>query len=126
MKNLFFKVTIVSFSTLAFILVGSTGSFAIKIQNGVNCVKPNTTVKIGEKVYRCTKNPIVKPNRNTWTLATCITTHRLWRNSKQELADWQNILRNPDEKTNAALKDLEGLISELESTMKNDVCRKGA
>lgn len=99
---------------------------ASKVSNGVNCSKANLTTKVGSKLYRCAKNPIIKPERNTWTLSSCLRTSKIWMSAKNELSDWRAIIKNPDDKTTKALNDLESLISELEATMREEVCKKGS
>jgi hypothetical protein len=107
-----------------FIFIGPAQGATIK--NGVNCSKPNATLKVGSKTYRCAVNPFVKPERRTWTLSTCLAMNRLWKESKQDLEDFKLILKSPDTQTQATLNELQETITSLESSMRNEACKRGA
>ncbi len=96
------------------------------ISNGVKCSKENAIAKVGSKVYRCTKNPIVKPKVNTWTLRGCVSANKLLVSSKEQYEDWKDILVIVGEEGAKTLSDLQTSIIDLENFMKNEVCKKGA
>ena len=101
-------------------------SNAANIKNGVNCTKANATVKVGKKTYRCAKNPYVKPERRTWTLATCLTAQRLWKDAKSEYANWESLAKLAGPDGQKTLDELMASINSLEDTMKNQACKQGA
>ena len=101
-------------------------SQAATVKNGVACTKANATTKVGSKVYRCGKNPYVRPTALTWTLRGCFTANALLKDARSQYEDWKDLakLAGPDgEKT---LQELQTSITELENTMKNEVCKRGA
>lgn len=92
----------------------------------MKCSKVNSTTKVGSKIYRCGKNPYFKPKSLTWTLRGCFTAKSLLREARSQYEDWKDLAKiaGPDgEKT---LTELQTSISELEITMKEQVCKKGA
>ena len=106
--------------------IATSSANAATIKNGVACSKSGATTKVGSKSYKCAKNPYVTPTKRTWTLTGCLTAYALWKDSKQQYEDWKDLAKiaGPDgEKT---LQELQTSITELENTMKNEVCKKGA
>jgi hypothetical protein len=119
---------ICTFVLTAFICssVSIVPSQSATIKNGVKCSKVNSTTKVGSKIYRCGKNPYFKPKSLTWTLRGCFTAQSLLREARSQYEDWKDLAKiaGPDgEKT---LTELQTSISELEITMKEQVCKKGA
>jgi hypothetical protein len=95
------------------------------VKNGVNCSKENSKVAVAKKAYVCAKNPIVKPNRLTWTRVDCLDDFAVLSEAKDEYENWKDTLAiaGPDgEKT---LKDMKSLITQLESTIRSKTCRRG-
>ena len=117
-------LSIISFAFLGGALLSTPSSAAIS--NGVSCPKANATAKVGSKVYKCAKNPYVKPTSRTWTLSGCLTAYSLWKDAKQQYEDFKDLAKiaGPDgEKT---LADLGKSIADLETTMQTQACKKGA
>ena len=96
------------------------------IKNGVKCSKLNLKAKVGSKNYKCAKNPYFKPDSLTWTLRECLTARSLLASSKQQYEDWKDIAASAGPEGDKVIKELLTSISELEATMKNDLCKKGA
>lgn len=104
----------------------STSASAATIKGGVACSKSGATAKVGTKAYKCAKNPYVTPTKLTWTLTGCLTAYALYKEAKQQYADWKDIaaIAGPDgQKT---IDDLQKSITSLETMMKKQVCIKGA
>ena len=117
-------LSIISVAFLGGALLSTPSSAAIS--NGVSCPKANATAKVGSKVYKCAKNPYVKPTSRTWTLSGCLTAYSLWKDAKQQYEDFKDLakLAGPDgEKT---LADLGKSIADLETSMETQACKKGA
>lgn len=95
------------------------------IKNGVKCSKINLKAKVGSKNYRCAKNPYFKPETLTWTLRECLTARSLLASSKQQYEDWKDIAASAGAEGDKVINELLTSISELEATMKNDLCKKG-
>jgi hypothetical protein len=96
------------------------------ISNGASCSKAGATTKVGSKSYKCAKNPFVSPTKNTWTLTGCLTAYALWKDAKQQYADWKDIAMLAGPEGEKTLADLQKSITSLESTMKTKACKKGA
>ncbi len=94
-------------------------------KNGTNCSKVNAISKVGSKVYKCAKNPYVKPTRNTWTLKGCLTAYAMWKDAKQQYEDWIDLAKLAGAEGEKTMQDLQTSITELEDTMKNVVCKRG-
>jgi len=95
------------------------------IKNGVNCKMANAQVKVGKKVYRCAKNPYVKPQRRTWTLSTCLTAYQLWKDANDEYANWKDLAKLAGPEGEKMIDDLQMSIKSLEETMKTRACKAG-
>ncbi len=119
------KLRIVSITILITLLSVIQPAHAV-IKNGSICLKANSITKVGSKVYRCGKNPYVKPNRLTWTLRGCFTANALLKDARQQYEDWKDFARLLGSDGEKTLNELQASITELESTMKNEVCKKGA
>lgn len=109
----------------------ATGLYAVPagaatIKNGVNCAKAGATTKVGSKSYRCAKNPYVKPTQNTWTLRGCLTAYALWQSSKKQYEDWADLAKLAGADGQKTMDDLQASITDLEATMKDVACKKGA
>ena len=101
-------------------------SQAATVKNGVACSKSNATTKVGSKVYRCGKNPYVKPTRLTWTLRGCFTANALLKDARSQYEDWKDLAMLAGADGEKTLMELQTSITELENTMKNEVCKRGA
>jgi len=99
---------------------------AVTIKNGVKCTKANATTKVGSKVYRCGKNPYFKPTYLTWTLRGCFTANTLLKDARSQYEDWKNLAKLAGADGEKTLNELQTSITELENTMKNEVCKRGA
>ena len=121
------KVLLLILVNFMFAMVfGSTQAQAASVKNGVTCAKVGATTKSGSKVYRCGKNPYVKPNKLTWTLRGCLTANALLKDARQQYEDWKDLAKLAGVEGEKTLSDLLTSITELENTMKNEVCKKGA
>jgi len=96
------------------------------VSNGVNCSKAGATTKVGTKVYRCAKNPYVKPSRNTWTLRGCLTAYAMWKDAKEQYADWVDLAKLAGAEGQKTMDELQASITDLEATMKDVACKRGA
>jgi hypothetical protein len=101
-------------------------SQAATVKNGVACSKANATTKVGSKVYRCGKNPYVKPTQLTWTLRGCFTANTLLKDARSQYEDWKDLATLAGADGEKTLMELQTSITELENTMKNEVCKRGA
>jgi hypothetical protein len=101
-------------------------SQAATVKNGVACSKANATTKVGSKVYRCGKNPYVKPTQLTWTLRGCFTANALLKDARSQYEDWKDLAKLAGADGEKTLMELQTSITELENTMKNEVCKRGA
>ena len=101
-------------------------SNALTIKNGVKCSKINAKVSIGNKIYQCGKNPYFKPNSLTWTLRDCFRANTLLRDARSQYEDWKDLAKLAGAEGEKTLQDLQTSITELETMMKNEVCKKGA
>jgi hypothetical protein len=101
-------------------------SQAATVKNGVACSKANATTKVGSKVYRCGKNPYVKPTQLTWTLRGCFTANTLLKDARSQYEDWKDLAKLAGADGEKTLMELQTSITELENTMKNEVCKRGA
>lgn len=99
---------------------------AATVKNGVSCMKANATTKVGSKIYRCGKNPYVKPTQLTWTLRGCFTANTLLKDARQQYEDWKDLAKLAGADGEKTLNELQTSITELENTMKNEVCKRGA
>ena len=99
---------------------------AVTIKNGVKCTNANASTKVGSKVYRCGKNPYFKPTSLTWTLRGCFTANALLKEARQQYEDWKDLAKLAGAEGEKTMNDLQASITELENTMKNEVCKKGA
>ena len=104
----------------------STPAMAVTVKNGVKCTKANATTKVGSKVYRCGKNPYFKPTSLTWTLRGCFTANALLKEARQQYEDWKDLAKLAGAEGEKTMNDLQASITELENTMKNEVCKKSA
>ena len=111
--------------TLSLTLI-PVNAFAANVKNGVKCVKANVTTKVGSKVYRCGKNPYFKPASLTWTLRSCFTANTLLKEARLQYEDWKDLAKLAGAEGEKTLNELQASITELENTMKNEVCKKGA
>lgn len=123
MKENVVKLVILTLILTVFVIPISKAS---TVKNGVNCTKAAATIKVGSKLYRCSKNPFVKPNRNTWTLQKCLTAVSMWKDAKQQYEDWADLAKLAGADGENTMKELLASIAELESTMKEVACKRGA
>lgn len=117
---------IVLLSILIFTIAQSSPSHAATIKNGVKCSKANSTIKVGSKVYRCGKNPILKPTTLTWTLKGCFTANRFLKDAKSQYEEFKDLAKIAGAEGEKALLELQTSITDLENLMKDEVCKKGA
>jgi hypothetical protein len=120
------SVSAVTLLVLIFSALMPNASNAATIKNGVNCPKAGANAKVGSKSYRCAKNPYVKPTQNTWTLRGCLTAYALWKSSKEEYADWADLAKLAGAEGQKTMDELQASIADLETTMKDVACKKGA
>ena len=99
---------------------------AASVKNGVNCAKAGASAKVGSKTYRCAKNPYVKPERNTWTLRGCLTAYAMWKDAKEQYADWVDLAKIAGPDGQKTMDELQASIIDLEETMRNVACKRGA
>ena len=99
---------------------------AASVKNGVNCAKAGASAKVGSKTYRCAKNPYVKPERNTWTLRGCLTAYAMWKGAKEQYADWVDLAKIAGPDGQKTMDELQASITDLEETMKDVACKRGA
>ncbi len=104
----------------------STPAMAATVKNGVKCTKASAITKVGSKVYRCGKNPYFKPTSLTWTLRGCFTANALLKDARQQYEDWKDLAKLAGAEGEKTMNELQASITELENTMKNEVCKKGA
>ena len=126
-SNKFLKIPVISL--LVFILSFSflvTSNANVKISNGVSCAKSKTTAKVGIKTYVCSKNPIVKPSKLTWTLRQCLSANALRKEALEQYETWKDLAKLAGPEGDAVLAELQKSISDLESTMKTEVCKLGS
>ena len=102
-----------------------TPASAATIKNGVNCSKAGATTKVGTKIYRCAKNPYVKPTRTTWTLRGCLTAYAMWKDAKEQYADWIDLAKLAGADGQKTMDELQASITDLEATMKDVACKRG-
>ena len=50
----------------------------------------------------------------------------MWKDAKQQYADWVDIAKLAGDDGQKSLDDLQASIDKLETTMKTQVCKKGA
>jgi hypothetical protein len=122
------KRTFIAVSLGALLSIGmyATPANAATIKNGVVCAKKDANAKVGTKTYRCAKNPYVKPTQNTWTLRGCLTALAMWKDAKQQYEDWVDLAKLAGAEGEKTMQDLQTSITELEDTMKNVACKRGA
>jgi hypothetical protein len=122
------KKTLIAVSLGALLAIGmyATPANAATIKNGVVCAKKDANAKVGTKTYRCAKNPYVKPTQNTWTLRGCLTALAMWKDAKQQYEDWVDLAKLAGAEGEKTMQDLQTSITELEDTMKNVACKRGA
>jgi hypothetical protein len=101
-------------------------SHAVNIKNGVKCAKLGSFSNVGKKIYRCGKNPFFKPNSLTWTLRGCFTANALLKDARSQYEDWKDLAKLAGADGEKTLMELQTSITELENTMKNEVCKRGA
>jgi hypothetical protein len=116
--------------TAAFGLIITTSSFissthAASIKNGVTCKKSGQTTKSGSKTYVCGSNPYITPSKLTWMLRQCPQTFELYTDSKDQYEIFKDILFSAGEEGKAEADKLLKGISDLETLMKTQVCKKG-
>ena len=108
------------------IAINPSAASAAKISNGVVCAKSKATTKVGSKTYVCAKNPFLKPTKLTWTLRQCLSANALRKDALEQYETWKDLAKLAGPEGDAVLADLQKSISDLENTMKNEVCKRGA
>ena len=120
------KISGFAVSLVLLLCANSVPSYSATIKNGVKCTKAGATTKVGTKVYRCGKNPYFKPASLTWTLRGCFTANALLKDARSQYEDWKDLAKLAGAEGEKTLNELQASITELENTMKNEVCKKGA
>ena len=118
------KVMIISLFLWSFTTFALPVSFG-SVSNGAKCTKSGTKTSVGKKTYICGKNPYFKPSKLTWTLRECLNANRLLREAKEQYEVGQSISKLAGPEAMDILSELQNSISELEKTMKEDVCKRG-
>lgn len=119
-------ITCVSLAVLVAAGLFASPASAASVKNGLICTKAGATVKVGSKTYRCAKNPYVKPQRNTWTLRGCLTAYAMWKDAKEQYADWVDLAKIAGPDGQKTMDELQTSITVLEETMKDVACKRGA
>lgn len=120
------KLTVILLSVGLSILFQNPTLASPKIANGVSCLKSGQVTKLGNKVYRCYKNPFVKSSRLTWTLRECVSANELLLSAKEQYESFKDLANLAGDEGKKAIAELETTIMNLESSMKNQLCRRGA
>jgi parvulin-like peptidyl-prolyl isomerase len=115
----------------------ATSANAAKVKNGVTCKKSGLKTKVGSKNYVCGKNPYITPTKLTWMLSTCRQAQSLLVQLKdaEELMLTQASIYGYKTLTELGTalggqeqKDIDELakgITDAESAMKNNLCKRG-
>ena len=119
-------IPLIAISALLGLNLAAAPANAAMVKNGVNCAKAGATTKVGTKTYRCAKNPYVKPTRNTWTLRGCLTAYAMWKDAKEQYADWIDLAKLAGAEGQKTMDELQASITDLEATMKDVACKRGA
>jgi len=114
-----------------------TTSNAATVKTGVACKKAGLKTKVGSKNYVCGRNPYVTPTKLTWMLSTCKQAGDLLVQAKETeemmlmqatafgyktLAELGTALGGQEQKD---LNDLAKNVTDLQASMKNNLCRRG-
>lgn len=121
-KNKFMILIISIFLPLSALPLANSAT----IKTGVKCSKLNSKTTVGSKNYRCAKNPFFKPKTLTWTLRECLTARSLLSSSKQQYEEWKDLASIAGPEGEKVINELLVSITNLETTMKDDLCKKGA
>jgi hypothetical protein len=115
----------------------ATSANAAKVKNGVTCKKSGLKTKVGSKNYVCGRNPYVTPTKLTWMLSTCRQAQSLLVQLKdaeelmltqasiygyKTLTELGTALGGQEQKD---IDDLAKGITDAESAMKNNLCKRG-
>jgi parvulin-like peptidyl-prolyl isomerase len=115
----------------------ATSANAAKVKNGVACKKSGLKTKVGSKNYVCGKNPYITPTKLTWMLSTCRQAQSLLVQLKdaeelmltqasiygyKTLTELGTALGGQEQKD---IDDLAKGITDAESAMKNNLCKRG-
>ncbi len=126
----------------AFGLFLATTSFAVTenaatVKHGVSCKKSGLKTKVGSKNYVCGKNPYVTPTKLTWMLSTCKQAQDLLVQLKDaeemmmtqaSIYGYKTLTELGDALGGQEKKDIDDLvkgITDAESAMKNNLCKRG-
>ena len=126
----------------AFGLFLATTSFTVTanaatVKNGASCKKSGLKTKVGSKNYVCGKNPYVTPTKLTWMLSTCKQAQDLLVQLKDaeemmmtqaSIYGYKTLTELGDALGGQEKKDIEDLvkgITDAESAMKNNLCKRG-
>jgi hypothetical protein len=126
----------------AFGLFLATTSFAVTanaatVKNGVSCKKSGLKTKVGSKNYVCGKNPYITPTKLTWMLSTCKQAQDLLVQLKDaeemmmtqaSIYGYKTLTELGDALGGQEKKDIDDLvkgITDAESSMKNNLCKRG-
>jgi parvulin-like peptidyl-prolyl isomerase len=115
----------------------ATSANAAKVKNGVTCKKSGLKTKVGSKKYVCGKNPYITPTKLTWMLSTCRQAQSLLVQLKdaeelmltqasiygyKTLTELGTALGGQEQKD---IDDLAKGITDAESAMKKNLCKRG-
>ena len=115
----------------------ATSANAAKVKNGVTCKKSGLKTKVSSKNYVCGKNPYITPTKLTWMLSTCRQAQSLLVQLKdaeelmltqasiygyKTLTELGTALGGQEQKD---IDDLAKGITDAESAMKNNLCKRG-
>ena len=115
----------------------ATSANAAKVKNGVTCKKSGLKTKVGSKNYVCGKNPYITPTKLTWMLSTCRQAQSLLVQLKdaeelmltqasiygyKTLTELGTALGGQEQKD---IDDLAKGITDAESAMKKNLCKRG-
>ena len=126
----------------AFGLILATTTYAISadaatVRNGVSCKKNGLKTKVGSKNYVCGKNPYITPTKLTWMLSTCKQAQDLLVQLKDaeemmmtqaSIYGYKTLTELGDALGGQEKKDIDDLvkgITDAESAMKNNLCKRG-
>ena len=126
----------------AFGLFLATTTFAVTAnaataKNGVSCKKSGLKTKVGSKNYVCGKNPYITPTKLTWMLSTCKQAQDLLVQLKDaeemmmtqaSIYGYKTLTELGDALGGQEKKDIDDLvkgITDAESAMKNNLCKRG-
>ena len=99
------------------------------VTNGQSCSKAGAKMTTKGKKYTCAKNPYVLPKKLTWTSATCLSSHRDYRDilSQEKFMKEQAVGQTGAllEDINRDIKEVSDLNVKVLAHLKNVLCKRG-